>query len=95
MTFNSDEFECLRYWADPNKAPNFQYLASDSQPIKVKEDLRDLGVRISSNLSFSIHIQNTITAALLHTALLCINVHKNDGKENSLKVRPQAATIKL
>ena len=31
----------------------------------MKEDLRDLGVRISSNLSFSIsiHIQNTITAA--------------------------------
>ena len=63
MTFNSDKFECLRYWADPDKAPSFQYLAPDSQPIEVKTDLRDLGVRISSNLSFDIHIQNTVTAA--------------------------------
>ena len=63
MTFNSEKFECLRDWADLDKAPTFQYLAPDSQAIKVKEDLRDLGVRISSNLSFSIHIQNTITAA--------------------------------
>ena len=63
MTFNSEKFECLRYWAHPDKAPSFQYLAPDSQPIEVKEDLRDLGVRISSNLSFDIHIQNTVTAA--------------------------------
>ena len=47
MTFNSEKFECLRYWADPDKAPSFQYLAPDSQPIEVKTDLRDLGVRIS------------------------------------------------
>ena len=63
MTFNSDKFECLRYWADPNKAPLFQYLAPDGQPIEVKSDLRDLGVRISSDLSFNIRIQNTVTAA--------------------------------
>ena len=63
MTFNSEKFECLRYWADPDKAPPFQYLAPDSQPIEVKTDLRDLGVRISSNLSFSIHIENVVTAA--------------------------------
>ena len=63
MTFNSDKFECLRYWADPEKAPLFQYLAPDGQPIEVKSDLRDLGVRISCDLSFNIHIQNTVTAA--------------------------------
>ena len=38
-------------------------MAPDSQPIEVKADLRDLGVRISSNLSFDIHIENTVTAA--------------------------------
>ena len=43
MTFNSDKFECLRYWAEPDKAPPFQYLAPDNQPIEVKSDLRDLG----------------------------------------------------
>ena len=58
MTFNSDKFECLRYCADPTMAPKFQYLAPDSQPIKVKEDLRDLGVMIrpgnNSQLSCSL-----------------------------------------
>ena len=39
MTFNSDKFECLRYWADQDKAPPVQYLAPDSQPIPVKSDL--------------------------------------------------------
>ena len=63
MKFNSDKFECLRYWADPEKAPPIQYLAPDNTPIVVKSDLRDLGVRISSNLSFSIHIENTVLAA--------------------------------
>ena len=43
MSFNSDKFECLRYWADPDKAPTFNYLAPDSRPIQVKSDLRDQG----------------------------------------------------
>ena len=63
MTFNSEKFECMRYWADTTKAPDYQYLGPDSKPIKVKTDLRDLGVQLSSDLSFSIHIENTVTAA--------------------------------
>ena len=63
MTFNSDKFECMRYWADPAKAPAFQYLGPDSQPIEIKTNLRHLGVQLSSDLSFSIHIENTVTAA--------------------------------
>ena len=63
MTFNSETFECLIYWAYPEKAPPFQYLAPDGQPIEVESDLRDLVVRIPSDPSFNIHIQNTVTAA--------------------------------
>ena len=63
MTFNSDKFECMRYWADPEVAPSFQYHGPDDQPIQVKTNLRDLGVQLSSNLSFGIHIENTVTAA--------------------------------
>ena len=62
MRFNSEKFECLRFWADPEKVPSFQYLAPDNSPIAVKSDLRDLGIRISSNLSFTTHIENTIQA---------------------------------
>ena len=47
----------------PAKAPPFSYLAPDNQPIEVKSDLRDLGVRISSSLNFNLHIENTVQAA--------------------------------
>ena len=31
-------------------------------PIEVKSDLRDLGVQLSNNLSFTVHIENTVAA---------------------------------
>ena len=63
MKFNSDKFECVRYWSNQANAPSFNYIAPDSEPIEVKTDLRDLGVQLSSSLNFMIHIENTITAA--------------------------------
>ena len=63
MKFNSEKFECLRYFSNQDNAPNFQYLAPDGKPIEVKTNLRDLGVQLSSDLSFKIHIENTATAA--------------------------------
>ena len=48
MTFNREKIECMRNWADPAKAPDYQYSGPDSKPIKVKTDLRDLGVQLSS-----------------------------------------------
>ena len=32
----------------------------------MKSDLRDLGVQLSSNLSFNVHIENTVNAASKH-----------------------------
>ena len=62
MLFNSDKFECLRFW--PGKTqPSFQYQSPDGTPIEVKDHLRDLGVEIGNDLTFSVHIQNTVTAA--------------------------------
>ena len=63
MRFNSEKFECLRFWADPESKPPYQYLAPDNTTIEVKSDLRDLGVRVSSNLNFDIHIENICLAA--------------------------------
>ena len=62
MTFNSDKFECLRYWPKKNK-PEFDYKSPDGSIIEEKQHLRDLGVEMASDLTFSIHIQNTVSGA--------------------------------
>ena len=63
MHFNADKFECLRFWAKPGDAPDFKYLAPDNAEIEVKPHLRDLGVEISSDLTFKVHITKTVTSA--------------------------------
>ena len=63
MTFNSDKFECLRYWPGNSSAPEYQYLSPDLTPIEEKQHLRDLGVEISSDLKFDEHIGNVVTSA--------------------------------
>ena len=57
MEFNSSKFELLRFWVNKEEAPDFQYEAPDGNFIEEKSDLRDLGVRISSDLSFSLQIE--------------------------------------
>ena len=63
MHFNADKFECLRFWAKPGDAPDYKYLAPDNAEIQVKPHLRDLGVEISSDFTFKVHINKTVTAA--------------------------------
>ena len=63
MTFNDEKFEWIRYSLDPNSAPSFQYLSPDLSHIEKKENLRDLGVRLSSDLSFALHIEKAVTTA--------------------------------
>ena len=55
MTFNSEKFECLRYWPKVTK-PEISYKAPDGDVIEEKESLRDLGIAMSNDLSFSTHI---------------------------------------
>ena len=64
MVFNSDKFECLRFWPGKTSKSELKYKSPDGTIIEEKANLQDLGVQISSDLSFSIHIQNTATAAL-------------------------------
>ena len=52
MMFNAGKFELLRFWPEREKAPDILYMAPDGGPIEEKECLRDLGVRISTDLSF-------------------------------------------
>lgn len=63
MVFNSDKFECLRFWPVKNSKPDFQYRSPDGSIIEEKAHLRDLGVELDSDLTFSIHIQNVVSSS--------------------------------
>jgi ribonuclease P/MRP protein subunit RPP40 len=54
MAFNSKIFEWVRYTAGLSTPPDFQYLAPESSNISQKSDLRDLGVRMSNDLTFTL-----------------------------------------
>ena len=63
MHFNSDKFECIRFWPRKPLAPNFEYLGPDGEKIEVKDTLKDLGVLLSSGLSFRLQVDKTVAAA--------------------------------
>ena len=63
MVFNGDKFELLRFWPGPTDKPPNHYTDPDGNPIEEKFHLRDLGVEVSSDLSFTIHIENVVSAA--------------------------------
>ena len=60
MLFNADKFELLRFWNDRNEAPDILYMGPDGGPIEEKSCLRDLGVMISSDLSFNTQVELTV-----------------------------------
>ena len=63
MHFNSDKFECLRLWPQSSNTPEYDYLGPDGEKIEVKESLKDLGVQLSSDLTFKLQVEKTVTSA--------------------------------
>ena len=62
MEFNSGKFELLRFWQNREDAPDILYMAPDGSPIEEKDNLRDLGVRVSTDLTFSSQINSAVQA---------------------------------
>ena len=62
MEFNSKKFEWVRY-SGKSPGPEYQYLAPDGSRIEQKDSLRDLGVVLSSDLSFSLQIEKVVLTA--------------------------------
>ena len=60
MQFNAGKFEVLRFCSGQTVPPDILYLSPEGGPIEEKECLRDLGVRISTDLKFSTQIDLTV-----------------------------------
>ena len=63
MVFNGSKFEWIRYVADSDMATDYQYTGPDQASIKQKNNLKDLGVHLSSDLKFSLQIQKVVSSA--------------------------------
>ena len=63
MHFNGDKFECLRFWSGSGATPAYQYKGPDNSEIEVKTNLKDLGVQLSSDLSFKLQVEKTVAAS--------------------------------
>ena len=55
MHFNSDKFECIRYWPGGN-IPQYAYKSPEGDEIEEKVHIKDLGIQLSNNLNFQFHI---------------------------------------
>ena len=64
-TFNADKFECLRYGTNKVLISSTDYFSNSLTPIKTCTSVRDLGVTMSSDATFSMHITKQCIAASL------------------------------
>ena len=71
MVFNGDKFEVLRFWPGTTPKPQNSYLDPHGNVIEEKDNLRDLGVQISSDLTFSTHIEKVVAAATQMVGWVC------------------------
>ena len=60
MELNDAKFEVLGYDIDDTLKICTSYITPNGQVITQKESLRDLGVTMSDNCSFDIHMANSI-----------------------------------
>ena len=63
MEFNSLKFELLRYGKNNNLKENTCYVSPESNLIEEKEHVKDLGITLSSDATFKVHINNIIESA--------------------------------
>ena len=56
MFFNGDKFEAFRCWPIENRA-NHHYVNPSNEKIEEPNDLKDFGVRLTTDLTFKKNIQ--------------------------------------
>ena len=76
MVFNSGKFALLRLW---------RYMAPDGGPIEEKDCLRDLGVRMSTDLSFNVQIDMVVMSGS-QMAGWALRSFRRRGKQLVLRV---------
>ena len=64
-SFNPDKFECLRYGSDKSLKEGTVYTSCEGATIQCSKHVRDLGVTISDDATFTEHITRTVKAANL------------------------------
>ena len=65
MEFNGDKFECIKFRSHQSlrdeSGQEFTYVNEEGKDIEEKDQLKDLGVQLSNDLSFSKHIDKIVS----------------------------------
>ncbi|KAK3872353.1 hypothetical protein Pcinc_022570 [Petrolisthes cinctipes] len=92
MKFNNNKFDHLRYSTTPTQIPNASYEAPDGSIIATQPYVRDLGVCLSNDATFSLHITNIVKKARGQLDLR-FHEHQRLGRLCNIgRVHPRALT---
>ncbi|KAK3868070.1 hypothetical protein Pcinc_026514 [Petrolisthes cinctipes] len=94
MKFNNNKFDHLRYSTTPTHIPNASYEAPDGSIIATQPYVRDLGVSLSNDATFSLHITNITMRGLCSNDIdLRFHEHQRLGRLCNIgRVHPRALT---
>ena len=91
MIFNIDKFEVLRFWPGTAPKPSNSYLDPVGKIIGEKTNLGDLGVQVSSDLTFSTHIENVVAATTKMVGWVC---SVQDKTKKCLEMRANIKSVR-
>ena len=63
MVFNSDKFDMIRFWPGNSPRPEHEYKKKKVKGQQKKQSLRNLGLQMSNDLTFDMHIESTVAAS--------------------------------
>ena len=61
MELNGDKFECLPYGTNRELQNNTSYKSNSESTIQEKDSVKDMGITMSNDATFKVHIRNAIT----------------------------------
>ena len=71
LTFNDTKFELVQYGLNENLKAMGKYTTNTQIPIKLSENVSDLGIEMSSDAAFGSHIDNVVKSANMMVSWIC------------------------
>ena len=91
MEFNEDKFECIRFRANQNLVEE----SEEGKDIEGKDHLKDLGIQLSNDLTFSKHIDKTVSTCNKTIRLISRTFRTRSTRNYGGRSRQDATPLEL